>query len=260
MAKLDSSQIRDIPVVILAGGVGIRVGMNPDRIPKAMIDVNGIPILLYVMDHYAKYGFSEFIICAGYGMELVEEFIERIPAIATDANKTVNISGIERSKWKIRVVDTGIENKTGSRLAQVKDMVSGSPFFCFTYGDTYSDIDINRFLQFHFSHRKTASLLAVHMPTRFRILGLYGDDPSVRGFSDKPILQNDYINGGFYVFNELIFELSSLNTNVSCTLETDVLEELVAKKEICAYKYPSGIWQYIDNERDCQKLCNIMNF
>jgi len=257
MIKLDNSQIRNIPVVILAGGIGTRIGMNPDRIPKAMIDVNGIPILLHVMDHYAKYGFLEFIICAGYGMELVEEFIKRIPVIDAKSNKIIN--GVDRSKWKMRVVDTGIENKTGSRLAQVKNIVSSSPFFCFTYGDTYSDIDINKFLQFHFSHRKIASLLAVHMPTRFRILGLYGDDPSLRGFSDKPILQNDYINGGFYVFNESIFELSSLNTNIDCTLETDVLEELVAKKEICAYKYPSGIWQYIDNERDCQKLYNIMN-
>ena len=259
MAELNNSQRKNIPVVILAGGVGIRIGKDLERIPKAMIDVNGIPILLCVMDHYAKYGFSKFIICAGYGKEVVEEFVKRIPAINTNLNINVKARGIDRSKWQIKVVDTGIENKTASRLALVRGIVSKSPFFCLTYGDTYSDINIDKLLQFHFSHRKTASLLAVHMPTRFRILGLYGDDPLLRGFSDKPILQNDYINGGFYVFNDSIFQLSSLNASVNNSLEIDILEELVAKKEICAYKYSKGIWQYIDNERNRKELCDIIN-
>ncbi|MCJ7571848.1 MAG: sugar phosphate nucleotidyltransferase, partial [Candidatus Thermoplasmatota archaeon] len=96
-----------------------------------------------------------------------------------------------------------------------------------------------------------ATLAAVHAPIRFRILGLYGEDDLVRGFSEKPILQNDYVNGGFYVFNNSIFNLKTLRTNPDCTLETDVLEELVVNKELYSFKH-TGFWQHVDTERDSQ--------
>jgi hypothetical protein len=34
-----------------------------------------------------------------------------------------------------------------------------------------------------------ATLLSVYLPTRFLILGQYGDDPAVRGFSEKTLIK-----------------------------------------------------------------------
>jgi hypothetical protein len=42
-------------------------------------------------------------------------------------------------------------------------------------------------------------------------------------------------------------------------LETDILFELVSKKELAFYRHDEGIWQYIDSERDQATLCNILN-
>jgi len=146
---------------------------------------------------------------------------------------------------------------TGSRLAQVRSMVDYSPSFCLTYGDTLADVNLRELFLFHVTHEKTATLLAAHIPTRFRILGLCDDTDLVKGFSEKPVLERDYINGGFYIFNKSIFDLEKLSKDPQCVLETDVLEELVFKKELYVYRY-NDFWQPLDNERDMRKISQIL--
>jgi len=236
MDKNSSKQISQMPVVILAGGRGVPLGQDNTLIPKPMIDINGLPLLFYIMDHYTRFGFKKFIICGGYGFKMIAE----------------SLKSIER-EWNVSVIDTGTENMTGSRIAQVAHLVSAAPFFCLTYGDTVSDINLDDLISFHLKHKKTASLLAVHAPIRFKILGLYGDDDVVRGFANRPILQKDYINGGFYILNNSIFNFKTLKKSADCTLENEVLEELSVQKELCAFRY-EGFWQHVDTERDRQLL------
>jgi len=264
MSKNLNEIICSIPVVILAGGFGTNVG-SEKNIPKPMIEINGIPLLLHIMNHYGKYGFRKFIICAGYRSELIKEFLMHIHLIGKQVNiknsqngssqitLTQNPKSLDRTEWDITVLDTGMNNHTGSRIAQIRHLVEDSPSFCVTYGDTVSDINIYDLISFHIAHNKIASLVAVHIPVRFRILGLYGNTDLIRGFSEKPVLQKDFINGGFYVFNKSIFNLNTVNTNPDCTLETDVLEELVANQELYSFKH-TGFWQHVDTERDRQKV------
>ncbi|MFA5351398.1 MAG: sugar phosphate nucleotidyltransferase [Candidatus Omnitrophota bacterium] len=243
---------KNIPVVIFAGGNGIGLGKGGKCIPKPLVEVNGIPVIFYIMDHYSKAGFRKFIICAGTGVELIKDFVSNIGIIGNKLKASANLK-----KWSVSVVDTGINNMTGSRLAQARPMVESSPLFCLTYGDTVANVNLRDMLSFHLKHKKTGTLLAVHNPTRFRILGLFGDDDLIRGFSEKPVLEKDYINGGFYIFNNSIFNLKALSNKPSCVLETGVLEELILQKQLCAYRF-NDFWQFVDAERDRQKVAQYL--
>jgi len=53
----------DLPVVILCGGMGIRMG---DERPKVLVEIGGRPILWHVMKIYAAQGFTNFILALGY--------------------------------------------------------------------------------------------------------------------------------------------------------------------------------------------------
>jgi len=250
--------ISEIPVIILAGGAGINLGLNGAVIPKPMVEINGIPLLLYIMDCYGKAGIKKFIICGGYRLEIIREFIKHFPLLNNYKGQLGGqYDAVDRTKWEITVVDTGINNMTGSRLAQARSMVDYSPMFCLTYGDTLSDINLQDMFLFHIAHKKPATLLAVHNPTRFRILGLCDNDDLVKGFSEKPVLERDYVNGGFYIFNKSIFDLKKLSKDPHCVLEADVIEELVSKKELYAYRY-NDFWQPLDNERDMQKISQML--
>ena len=52
--------------VILAGGRGTRISELTKNIPKPMIKISGKPILYRIMKHYSYYGFTDFILAAGY--------------------------------------------------------------------------------------------------------------------------------------------------------------------------------------------------
>ena len=57
-------------VVILAGGLGTRLGEETILKPKPMVEIGGYPILWHIMKIYSYYGFNDFIILTGYRNEL----------------------------------------------------------------------------------------------------------------------------------------------------------------------------------------------
>jgi glucose-1-phosphate cytidylyltransferase len=222
----------NVPVVILCGGNGIRLGDNGEIIPKPLVYINKKSVLEHVISHYAKFGFKKFILCVGMKKEMFERLKDSL------------------SKYgDIIILDTGLKNRTGSRFAQTKDLAGNSKIIALTYGDTYSDVDLSEVLAFHLEHGKLATLLAVNNPTRFRILGLIDGDDDVKGLAEKPILEKDFINGGYYFFNSSVFNLKTISISPDCVLENEVLEEMTNKKELYAYRH-QGRWMPLDNERD----------
>ena len=57
---------KNIPVVILCGGLGTRLREETEFKPKPMVEIGGKPILWHIMKHYAHFGFRRFILCLGY--------------------------------------------------------------------------------------------------------------------------------------------------------------------------------------------------
>ena len=53
-------------VVIFCGGLGLRMGETSARIPKPMIPIGDKPILLHIMNYYASFGITDFVLCLGY--------------------------------------------------------------------------------------------------------------------------------------------------------------------------------------------------
>ena len=49
-------------IVILAGGLGTEISEYTKTIPKPMIKINNKPLILLIMQHYAKYGYKDFYI------------------------------------------------------------------------------------------------------------------------------------------------------------------------------------------------------
>ena len=61
-------------VVILAGGFGTRISEESHLVPKPMITIGEHPILWQIMKYYSSFGFSEFVILAGYKQEIIKNF------------------------------------------------------------------------------------------------------------------------------------------------------------------------------------------
>lgn len=213
-------------VVLLAGGFGTRISEESCLKPKPMIEIGSKPLLWHIMKVYAHYGYREFIICAGYKQELIQEYFA--------SNRAVE-------SWQVTVVDTGLNTMTGGRIKRIKRYVQDETFML-TYGDGLSNVDINKLVTFHKKHGRMATITAVQLPQPFGILNIAGDN-TVTSFREKEQLASRRINGGFMVLEPGIFDYLQDDATI---LEKKPLEQLAAQGQLMAYQH-EGFWQCMDD-------------
>lgn len=241
-------------VVILAGGFGSRLSEETDYIPKPMVKIGERPILWHIMKTYSQYGYNDFIICCGYKGHVIKEYFSNYFLHSSDitidmSKKAISYSNNKSEPWKINLIDTGLHTETGGRLKRLFKYLKDEQTFMLTYGDGISDINISKLIEFHNSHGKLATVTAVNPPSRFGALEIDATQ-SVKRFTEKPILQNNYINGGYFVLNTKVLEIISGDTSV---FENEPLWELTKSNELKAYKY-NGFWHPMDTLRDKRYL------
>ncbi len=240
-------------VVILAGGLGTRLGQVAEAIPKPMVTIGGKPILWHIMKAYSGYGFNQFVICLGYKGYVIKEYFSHYFLHKSDVtidlakNKTT-IHNTASEPWEITLVDTGLETMTGGRLKRVEKYVKGGTFML-TYGDGVSDVNIKNLVRFHKKSRAAATVTAVQPLGRFGSLDVSGKD-RVRSFLEKPKGDNSWVNAGYFVLEPEVFKYIE-GDDVSW--EKEPVEGLASDGKLVAYKH-EGFWKCMDTLRDKNEL------
>lgn len=240
--------------LILAGGYGSRLGNITENIPKPMVAIGGKPILWHIMKLYSHFGFDDFIILLGYQGVKIKEYFFNYYMINNDftvdlADNSLSYAGTNNvEKWKVTLVDTGLDTLKGGRIKRVEQYLDDDVNML-TYGDGVADVNIGDLVSFHRAHGKTVTLTGVRPPSRFGELNI--EDGRVLSFEEKPQVSSGMINGGFMVFNRDL--LSFLRPDRDCDFEFGVLEDLAARGEVMVYEH-RGFWECVDTERDLNHL------
>jgi MurNAc alpha-1-phosphate uridylyltransferase len=64
-----------LPVAILAGGLATRLRPITDRIPKALVEINGEPFIAHQLRLLHSRGIRHVVLCLGYRGEMVRQFV-----------------------------------------------------------------------------------------------------------------------------------------------------------------------------------------
>ncbi len=220
------------PVVILCGGRGTRLQEHTQALPKALVEIGGMPIIWHVIRLYVHQGFDRFLLATGYRGEQVERFSagERWPA------------GV-----RVECVDTGLDTQTGGRLRRLAPLLPDEGSFCVTYADGLADVDLRRLLDGHRAHGRLATMTVVRPRLPFGVTELDGEG-LVIGFREKPRAQ-DWVNGGFFCFQAGV--MAYLGEDLP--LERAPLESLAADGELRAHRH-EGFWECMDTYKDAIAL------
>ena len=91
--------------VILAGGLGTRIGEETAVRPKPMVEIGGMPILWHIMKIYSAAGLSDFVICLGYKGYVIKEFFANYFLQTSDV--TIDLRGGTGCKFIPRAANRG---------------------------------------------------------------------------------------------------------------------------------------------------------
>ena len=239
--------------VILAGGLGTRITEETHLKPKPMVEIGGRPILWHIMKIYSFHGVNDFIICCGYKGYVIKEYFANYFLHMSDVSfdmisNKMEVHQKKAEPWRVTLVDTGDDTRTGGRLRRVAKYVCEDNEFCLTYGDGLANIDLSKQIAFHKQHGKLATVTAVQPPGRYG--ALLREGTSVQGFQEKPLGDGAWINGGFFVLSPKVIELIEGDQS---SWEGRPLETIARTGQLECYEH-RGFWQPMDTLRDKNHL------
>lgn len=167
-------------VVIMAGGLGQRLGALTANTPKPMLPLGGKPILEVLLEQFKESGFTRFSFAVNYLADRVMEHFQ------------------DGSAWGVKV-DYLREDKplgTIGALSLVRD-IPEEPVLV-ANGDILTKVNFQALLNFHTSEGASATLCVKPHDVQLPFGVVEMDGPHLRRFTEKPV-QRSYINAGIYV-------------------------------------------------------------
>jgi len=205
--------------VILAGGLGTRLGELTRDTPKVMLHVAGRPFLYYIIRLLGNQGTKEIVICAGYLGEQVKNFFG-------DGRKLgVNIKYSEES---VKLLGTG------GALKQAQAMLDRH--FLVLNGDTYLPIDYRKVEEEYLGLGRKALMVVYNNKADTGVtnnIALDRDKMVVRYDKDSTLPDLRYVEAGAIVLQKETLDFVVQGTKVS--LEEGIYRRLIEQREMAVY-------------------------
>jgi dTDP-glucose pyrophosphorylase len=173
--------------VIMAGGLGSRLGPLTRECPKPMLRVGGRPILETILLNLAEYGISHVYLAVNYRADMVEDYF--------GDGKSVGMR-IEYLRERERLGTAGALGLLPVRPAET---------FIVMNGDVLTKVNVNHLLEFHKRVRAVATMCVREHDSQvpFGVVALEGD--RVVAIQEKPI-RRDFVNAGLYAIEPLALD------------------------------------------------------
>ena len=246
----------DSPIVIFCGGQGTRIREASERLPKAMVEIGGKPIIWHIMKIYSNFGYRRFILCLGYkGWEIKRFFLDYRAHMSDFTISMADKHSLEfhddraDENWEITFAETGMETYTGARLYRVRHYIDTENFML-TYGDGVSTIDINALAKEHVEAGRIGTVTGVHPTSKFGEMSVHGD--KVEEFNEKPTHVTGFASGGFFAFKREFLD-GYLNDDPKLWLEQEPLQRLAQDGELTLYPH-EDFWRAMDTYKDYCEL------
>jgi len=240
-------------VIILAGGLGSRLGALSELKPKPMIEIGGKPIIWHIMKLYSHFGFREFVICLGHMGQAIKDYFLNFNQNNSDftvdlRSGELHFENCPYENWKVTLADTGLNTLKGGRIKRIEKYLD-SEVNLLTYGDGVGDINIQALVDYHGSHGRIITVTGVKPPSMFG--EIIEKEGRVVSFEEKPQTSKGLISGGFMVFNKKLFDY--LTPDRECDFEFGPLEKLAREGQVMTFKH-EGFWECADTVRDVEHL------
>ena len=219
----------NLPIVIMAGGLGTRLKPFTNVLPKPLMPFHGKTIIENIFQRFGNHGSSKFIISLNYKAELIEFYIR-------DLNLPYTIECV--------VEDNPLG--TAGSLSLIRDKISTT--FFVSNCDILINEDYSEMLNYHTSSQNAITIIAAikHVPVQYGVVET-GKNGKLVEMVEKPELTFK-VNSGLYILEPEILDLVKANEFQNMT---DLIERANQKGvRVGVFPVPENAWQDIGTWRE----------
>jgi D,D-heptose 1,7-bisphosphate phosphatase len=205
--------------VVLAGGLGTRLGSLTSNTPKPLLPVDGRPFIAYQIDWLARHGIEDIILSTGYLSETFDQFV--------DAHEWCTPYG---GKVAVRALAEPVLAGTAGALKVHEDELQAR--FLLVNGDSFFDCNLAEVLSKGERLDPGDILLTVReVPDsgRYGRVSIEGD--IVAAFEEKSAAGRGLVNAGISVVGRDIVDLIE---RLPCSIEREIYPALSAAGKLKA--------------------------
>jgi len=228
--------------VILCGGRGTRLGSITKKIPKSLVEIEGKPIIWYILNILKKNKFNHFILPTGYKEDQLKKYLGK--KIFRDFN--------------LKIISTGINTPIARRIFTIKKYIKSENFLLLN-GDAIFDFNLDKIYKDHVKNRQTfITFLGSESVLPYGTIVL--SKGLVKNFERDVIfnavkIANRHENTAHIYSGMAILKSKILNENIKNIKNFEkVLFPKIIKKYRCKFQKFSGFWHSIDNIKDIKIL------
>ncbi len=216
-----TNELSDIPVVIMAGGLGTRLYPYTKILPKPLIPVGDVPIIEHIMNEFNRYGCQEFYLIVNHKKNMIKAYLN------------------ERNlPYKITYVDEDKPLGTGGGLGLLKGQIKST--FILSNCDIIVKENIAKICKLHKEKEQIITMVcsAQNFTIPYGVIEL-GQDGELKEMREKPSLSFLTNTGCYIVEAQVIDEVE----NEKAVDFPDIIEKYKSTGEkVGIYPISENLW------------------
>ena len=185
--------VKENAVILMAGGLGSRLGELTANCPKPMLKLGDKPILEIIIENFKKEGFNNFFLSVNYKSEIIESYF--------GDGKELGIN-IQYIREKERMGTAG--------SLSLYEPINDLPVIIMN-GDVLTQVNFSSLVEFHNINKLDACMCTFRHDYQIPYGVVHFDGDLVLKIEEKPI-HSSLVNAGIYSMNPKIFSLIPKNS------------------------------------------------
>ena len=220
----------DTPVVIMAGGLGMRLRPLTDTVPKPMLETGNVPLLERILMQHIQQGAHNFFVSVNYLADVIENHFG------------------DGSRWGVKITYLRETTRlgTGGALSLLREEDLTSDCVVVVNGDVISEINVPSLIAHHRASDAHATICARAFSYTVPFGVIHHDEDRIVSIEEKPTLEYS-INAGIYCLaNDATRMIPKGEYYDITTLFSDILQQ----NKSCSILKISGFWLDIGSHDD----------
>lgn len=219
--EVETKKTLNVPVVIMAGGLGTRLYPYTKILPKPLIPIGEIPIVEHIMNRFNQYGSNKFFLVVNHKKNMIKAYFNEI-----------------EKDYEVNYVDEDQPLGTGGGLSLLKGKIDST--FILSNCDILIEEDYEKIYNYHKKENNlitmVCSLKNIKIPYGVIEISATGEIEEMR---EKPEL-SFFTNTGMYVVEPKVIEELEDNKAVGFP---DIIEKYKeAGEKIGVYPISENSW------------------